>query len=199
MALKRRQVRIQFEDAELNVVSLMDIMTTMLFFLIIFASFGEFSVLKSSALSRGTPSQQPKATFTLKVTLDKENSAQVFLGPTKGLTMASGYSDARLSRILPGSGDKGFKRTVRGADAQAFARELQKVLIEIKKAFPLETKAVLAIKDDIPYQFLIDGLAAVRSLPVEAEGFEVRNIVGPIQKTKVLFPEVILSEEMGAK
>ena len=82
MSLKKskRKEKFKLPMVEVNVISLMDILTTMLFFLLVFASFANYSIVKSSALVKGDPSETNKPTFTLEVRMLSDKSAQVWLG-----------------------------------------------------------------------------------------------------------------------
>mgnify|MGYP001002259003 CR=1 FL=1 len=196
MALKRKKsIKTELPSADINITSLMDILTTMLFFLILFISFADFSVLKGMALTMGTPTEsEKKPTFTMKITVSQNNSAQLWIGPTKGLRIVDEGNFNKAMRGFSGSPTTGFKRTFRGANSKVWIKDLQKVLIEVKKAFPHELKAVLALEDDVQYQLMIDSMRAVRMLGDEIPAFQLKDWVGKTETTKVLFPQVIISE-----
>jgi len=67
-------------------------------------------------------------------------------------------------------------------------------LIPIKRSFPEEVSAVIAFTDSIKYQEMIDAVTAVRTLGPKVEAFEVRNTIGQRERTKVLFPSLVISE-----
>lgn len=194
MLLKRKKVKNNMPDAEINIVSLMDILTTMLFFLILFVSFSNYSVLRSTSLVSSSSSEQPKPVFTLKVTLKSEKDFEIWLGPTRGLAMVDSAPLIKNFKGSRGSLETGFTKSSVAPDLKSLLKLVQANLIEIKKAFPHETKVVLAVSDNVSYQAVIEAMTGLRSLGATEEGFTLKNLVGQTEKTKVLFPEVIISE-----
>ena len=66
--------------------------------------------------------------------------------------------------------------------------------MRIKRSFPEELAAVIAFTDGIKYQEMVDAVTAVRSFGDKGEGFELRNSIGQREKTKILFPNLVISE-----
>jgi biopolymer transport protein ExbD len=180
---------------ELNIVSLMDILTTMLFFLILFASFSNFAVLKGSSLvSSSAGPTDPKPVFTLKVHMKSEKSFEVWLGPTTGIKTL--VDAGKLNRAFGGNGNpsSGYTKNLSSADPKNALKQLRNTLAFIKMAFPHDTKVVLAVNDNVNYQAVINAMSSVRTMEESEEAFPVKTLLGQQEKTKVLFPEVILSE-----
>lgn len=180
---------------ELNIVSLMDILTTMLFFLILFASFSNFAVLKGSALVSSSTPGDPKPVFTLKIHLKSEKNIEVWLGPTTGIKTL--VDEGKLNRAFNGNGSasRGYTKNLSSPDPKNLLKQLRNTLAFIKMAFPHDTKAVLAVNDNVSYQGVITTMTSVRTMDEKDEAFTVKTLLGQTEKTKVLFPEVILSEE----
>jgi biopolymer transport protein ExbD len=180
---------------ELNIVSLMDILTTMLFFLILFASFSNFAVLKGSSLvSSSAPSSDPKPVFTLKVHMKSEKSYEVWLGPTTGVKTL--VDEGKLNRAFAGNGSsgRGYTKNLSSSDPKNALKQLRNTLAFVKMAFPHDTKVVLAVNDSVSYQAVINTMSSLRTMEDAEEAFTVKTLIGHPEKTKVLFPEVILSE-----
>jgi hypothetical protein len=74
-------------------------------------------------------------------------------------------------------------------------KQLRNTLAFIKKAFPHDTKVVLAVNDAVNYQSVVTAMVSLRSLEETEDAITVKTLIGHTEKTKVLFPEVILSEE----
>jgi len=186
-------------SGEMNVVSLMDILTTLLFFLLLSASFQSLSSLESSGfLSNKTvvDSTNKKPQFTLEVIFHSPTQASIWLGPLKGLhVMAQDDLVSMLKSSYQGSGgEEGFLRKFEGKDMPDLLAKVQDGLIPIKRSFPEELGAVIAFTDGIKYQEMVDAVTSVRSLGPKQEGFELRNLLGQRERTKVLFPSLVISE-----
>ena len=59
---------------------------------------------------------------------------------------------------------------------------------------------MIASTDAITYQQMVDAVTAIRSLGPKQESFELKNIIGQRERTKILFPNLVISEwvEEGA-
>jgi biopolymer transport protein ExbD len=158
MLLKKRKKKHALPIVEINVVSLMDIITTLLFFLILIISFTNYSIIKGSALSLGKMTEEkPKPTFSLRITVKNRKSARILIGPTKDLTVVNKNSlNSYLSSYFSGSPTKGFTKIVASSNEDAFQQRIQRILIRLKRGFPHETKAILAFADPVHYQRTID-------------------------------------------
>ena len=197
MRLKRRPFKLSLPPGELNVVSLMDILTTLLFFLLIVASFSRLSVVSGfgipSLLAETEDDNRPR--FVLEVILKSPTQALIWLGPTTGLTIHHSKDlSAYLSKEFKGTDSTGFTRTVTAKDAESLLGEIQAAVVPIKRSFPTQTTAVVAIQDQVSYQTLVNAVAKLSSLDKKQPAFEIVNSDGEREMTKVLFPQVIVSE-----
>lgn len=199
MLLKKRKEKHVLPTVEVNVVSLMDIITTLLFFLILIISFTNYSIVKGSALSLGRMTEEkPKPTFSLKITVRNSKSANVLIGPTSELKIVNKSSMHNyLNSYFSGSPKRGFTKNIGNRTSDAFVKRLQRILIRLKQGFPHETKAILAFADRVEYQTTVNLVANVRSLGPDAQPFTQVNLIGQRERSKVLFPEVIISEWTG--
>lgn len=196
MLLKKRKHKLKLPIVEVNIVSLMDIITTLLFFLILILGVTNYSILQASALSLGISSKKDnKPTFSLKVSLIHHRKAILHLGPIKGLKMIKATSFRRYMRKkFSGNPQKGYSKVLYGKNSNSLIKNIQKSLVRMKKAFPHEMKAVAVFSDKVKYQKFIDMVGAIRTLGPASKPFPLTNLIGQKEKTKVLFPEVIVSE-----
>jgi len=186
-------------SGEINVVSLMDILTTLLFFLLLSVSFQQLSSLDTSGflsnkLLVDNPDKKPQ--FTLEVIFHSPQQASIWLGPLKGLRVMAQDDLVKMlqASYTGGDGSEGFLRKVDAKDLPELLARVQEGLIPIKRSFPEELSAVIAFTDGIKYQEMVDAVTAVRSMGPKAESFEIRNSIGQREKTKVLFPNLVISE-----
>jgi len=190
--LKKRQ---SLPLPEVNIVSLMDILTTLLFFLVIFASFSKYSSLNASALVFGKPSADQKQRFDLRIRFDHPKRATLLLGPFDKLKSSERSDLERLiGREFQREQDGGVKKTIYGKSTEDLVRRLQAVLIPIKKAFPHETGALVLVGDRIDYQEFVDLLGGVRELSPKEEPLTLTTLVGTKETSRVLFPGVSVGE-----
>ena len=182
---------------ELNVVSLMDILTTLLFFLLLAASFTKRASLDASGFisNKSFAEREKKPTFTLEVIVQDEKNATLWLGPLTGLRVARESELLKhLSAQFQGTSETGFTRKVAAADIKALTAQIQAELVPIKMSFPDELGAVIAFTDRVGYQTMVDAIAAVKSLGDKQEGITVKNAIGQTEHTKILFPQLVISE-----
>ena len=174
----------------------MDVLTTLIFFIVMMASFNHLFALPSTPLSSGKPSQaDQKPTFTLKIAVLSDHMAKLFLGPTASLDVSDRAAFTRyMHSRFSGSPQSGYNRVVYAKSEKVLLSHLQDILSIIKKSFPLETKAVVAFSDKVTYQSTIDVLSAVRSLADDKQAVQVKAGRSIASATRVLFPEVIISE-----
>lgn len=191
---KRRKTNVP--PAEVNITSLMDILTTLLFFILMVTSLSNFSVLDISSLVAGDPEDKDKKVFALQVKFQGSKRAVIELGPTVGLKIVNSKRFYKfLNRNFKGNMKTGYTKIVWAKTHEEVVTKLAKFLIPIKKAFPHEHKAIVAFRDDVIYSDMIRGMGSVREIPEGTEGFKQTNFVGQEEKTRVLFPQVILSED----
>ncbi len=194
----RRKKRFPLPQGEVNVISLMDILTTMLFFLLVLASFANLSVVKTKSLVQGSPEEDPKPTFALEVKIINDKSAEIFLGPIDKLEVQNRKSlEQYLRKRFRGNSKTGYSRTLRSGDNERLNAWLQKILVFIKKGFPFENKVVISFADSINYQDMIDTITTVRQLSDKEDAFEYVSLQGRKELSRVLFPEVIIAELQG--
>ncbi len=184
---------------EVNIVSLMDILTTLLFFLVFAANFNKFSIIEGKAFPKGTSSEEDKKpTFALDITIQGKTKARVYLSPVSKLSHQRKNSLRRhIKRYFKGNEQLGYLSNISGRSSKDLQRKIQALLVPIKQSFPLEMKAVMTVADPIPYQNMIDLIGSIRSLGHSKRGFKTTNALGKTEKTKVLFPYVLISELNG--
>jgi hypothetical protein len=93
-----------------------------------------------------------------------------------------------------GDGSEGFLRKLDAKDLPELLGKVQEGLIPIKRSFPDELSAVIAFTDGIKYQEMVDAVTALRTIGPTGQSFELRNTIGQREKTKVLFPNLVISE-----
>jgi biopolymer transport protein ExbD len=195
--LRKKKKKHTLPQVEVNIISLMDVLTTLLFFILMVTSFTKYSVLDASSMSSGEPSDDKKNVFSLKITINNKKSSVVYLGPVRGVKMVNEKALFRFLRRngFKGNQDAGFTRKIWGKDYEKNLKRMQKYLIGIKKAFPHEFKAVLALSDKVEYQKMIDAMSKLRTLGDEEDAFVYETLVGQKEKTRILFPQVIIAEK----
>jgi biopolymer transport protein ExbD len=196
MRLKKRQFKLTLPAGEINVVSLMDILTTLLFFLLIVASFSHLSFVEGTGLvnqPQSAANNLPK--FALEVIFNSPTTATVWLGPLNGLNVNEpAQFEQFLQTQFQAKGNEGFIKKLTGTDSQNLIAQIQQTLIPIKRGFPDQLSVVAALSDQIPYQQMIDSVSGIRSLGEKQESIDLTDSQGRREKTKVLFPQVIISE-----
>ncbi len=191
---RRKKHRIPL--AEINVVSLMDILTTLLFFLILSANFVEFGAVQAKSSSPEVSTQSdPKPVFALDITLKSPTSARIYLGPIAKLKFQkSDQLNGLIQRQFKGNERLGYLSTIEGRSTKEMIAKLQGLLIPIKQSFPHETKAVLSLADPLVYEDWIQVMNGIQSMGDEGKAFPLTNALGKTEKTVVLFPTVLVSE-----
>jgi biopolymer transport protein ExbD len=193
--IHKKMRKIHLPTGELNIVSLMDVMTTLIFFIIMMAGFGDFFSIPANPLEMGTPQKEKKPVFTLKVTVMSDQKIAVWVGPIKDLKVENKDELKELLHTsFMGNEYRGYRREITHTDNTELLKEVQKVLINLKKLFPNEMKAVVAIGGKVKYQGSVDTISTIRTLASEAEPLLLKNLLGKEEKTRVLFPEIVLSE-----
>lgn len=193
--IHRKMRKINLPHGELNIVSLMDVLTTLIFFIIMMAGFGDFFSIPANPLEMGIPPKEKTPTFTLKVTAMSDNKISIWLGPVKDLKVQNQEElNELIHNSFKGSEKRGYTREITHTDNTEVLKETQKTLISLKKLFPYEMKAVVSIGSKVKYQGSVDTISKVRTLASEEEPIVLKNALGKEEKTRVLFPEIILSE-----
>lgn len=200
MLHKKKKNKHQLPDGDVNVTSLMDILTTLLFFILMVMSLQNFSVMEStSLLSTESDSEDNKPVFTLQITISDEKNGSIFVGPTAELEKKMVDKKrfyAFMSNNFKGDAKNGFYKNVASMDYKKLLYSIQRVLIGVKKGFPSELKAVASFTDKVSYQQMIDSLTAIRELSPEDDAVVYRlPVTNEKELTKVLFPQIIIAEE----
>lgn len=196
----RKKNKLRFKNrlpkAEINIISLMDVLTTLLFFLLVIASAVRYSTIPASSTADTAANQDDsKPKFALQVTVVSPTKATVYLGPTGGLKVVQSEALNRaIASDYKGDPSIGYLKPISVASAELLQDEIEETLILIKKSFPAEMKAVVAFTDVIPYQQMVDVLGRVREIKDQAKALALPNVMGELEKTRVLFPEILITE-----
>jgi len=152
------------DGAEINLTSMIDMMTILVFFLLIHGGFIRLAILELNLpASQSAPSEEPP-TFQLEITV---RSSGIDVGDrTAGL----------LNRI---------EKTDKGYD---FAK-LTDYLTKIKQRFPEKSDATLLLEPDVPYEVLVAVMDRVRV----AEALDQTIGAGRLLKTE-LFPDISIGD-----
>ena len=191
--------RFQLPVNDVNVVPLMDILTTMLFFLVLMASISDYSVLSADAELNNTASQEEqKPRFELAMWVKNSTTIELHLSAIAKLKVIEKENLIKTlsTRHFSGNENGGYKKIFVNKDHQKLNNDLQQDLILIKKSFPHELRVTLVVEDNIKFQNIIDFMSTVTETNSENGEFEMENFLGKREKTRVLFPEVAL-REMG--
>ncbi len=192
---RKRQNKHRLPEGDINIVSLMDILTSLLFFILLLASTAKFSVINAFSSISGKD-EEKKERFSLQVDIDSRGSAQVILGPIAKLKMVNGKRLKRyLRRNFIGNSKKGYTRKYWGKTNKQLLKRIQFALVKIKQGFPHESNMVLAINDRIKYQNVINSMGAMREIASDAKAFKEKNLLGIVRMSRVLFPGIILMEK----
>ncbi|MBL7663489.1 MAG: biopolymer transporter ExbD [Bacteriovoracaceae bacterium] len=194
--LRKKKNKHPLPEVELNITSLMDILTTLLFFILMVMTFSNLSILKGTSQKSGTEMDDKKKLFALKIEIENDKKAEIFLGPLTELKMVNERDLLRfLNNQYQGSRDSGFSKVVYGKDTKQLFDRIQDAVKGIKHAFPHENKVVIAYTDKVEYQTVIYSIQALKQLAEAKEAMELTTLVGTKEKTRVLFPEIILAEK----
>jgi biopolymer transport protein TolR len=163
---RKLKPREEEEMGELNIVPYLDILMNLIIFMLLsITGLASFGILNVSAPSYGGPSagvqqdpgDQPK--LTLSVLISRRgyfvNSENAILGDGTAPT-------------IPLKADGSYNFEALGAN-----------MLEIKKAFPTETKVIIAADADVPYDTLIQTMDTCRETPGSPR--------------RLLFPDVTLA------
>lgn len=192
--LRKKKNKHPLPEGEVNVTSLMDIMTTLLFFILMVLSFNKITIIDAFAPQSGAVSDEKKKVFTLTVSYPESGKVEINLGPLDELKIVD---ESKLLSFLDGqykgSRSHGFKKTISSTDPQKMKSLVREALKGIKKGFPHEHQVTLAMSDKVMYQEMIHMMEALKTLP-ENEALDVKNLIGKHERTNVLFPQVVLVE-----
>lgn len=192
--LRKKKNKHPLPEGEVDVTSLMDIMTTLLFFILMVLSFNKITIIDAFAPQAGVASEDQKKVFTLRVSYPERGKVEINLGPLDELKMVD-ESDLLtfLKGQYKGSKSSGFKKTITTRDPQKMKHLVREALKGIKKGFPHEYQVTLALSDKVVYQDMVYMMEALKTLP-ENEAMDIKNLIGKHERTNVLFPQVVLVE-----
>lgn len=162
---RKLKIREDEESGELNIVPYLDIlMNLILFMLLSITGLASFGILNVSAPSYGggavaaAPENPEAPKLVLSVLISKKGH----------------YINSQSATL----GQDGVPSVPLLADGKYDFVALNAQMVEIKKAFPTETKVIIAADADIPYEALVQTMDSVR----ESEG----------KQRHLLFPDVTL-------
>lgn len=188
---KKKSRKLLLEQSEVNVVPLMDILTTMLFFLILMASAANYATLFANG-EEGSGAQTNEVKFDLAIALHTSKKATIHLtDPSYLKPMNDGIMNKANRSKYRSSGNKVISREVQAKGPKELLYAIQSELTAIKKAFPLEDKLTLAVADNINYQEMLNTMDAITQLP-DGKEFSLTDPIGRTRKNRVLFPQIAL-------
>lgn len=195
----KRKKRMLIEQGEVNVVSLMDVLTTMLFFLILMASTTNFATLfSSSALAGKSSDKDNKQQFDLVVTYQSSRVATIYLGPFNELKAININDFTKyINRYYRKRGAIGYAKKIFSKSEEDLKEKITTELKRIKQAFPHEEKLTLAVGNKIKYQEMIHMLHQMM-MTKDNDYFETTNLIGQTRLVRTLFPNVTI-QELGDK
>jgi biopolymer transport protein ExbD len=146
---KAEEEKGEIEDVVLNLTPMIDVLTTLLFFLLL--SFGAIVValinVSIPALSEGTDENEPEKDTKVTMSVLINEKGFIVSGASDKL---SEEESKKLGRSIPVTGD--------GYDFPT----LTAFLYEVKRKYPKSDSVVLTPEPDIPYETLIKTLDATR-------------------------------------
>jgi biopolymer transport protein ExbD len=174
----RRKLRPREEDEgnELNIVPYLDILMNLIIFMLLsMTGLAAFGILNVSAPNYGGPSAAvaPETPDTPKLLLSVLVSKKGFFVAGTGAVLGQEGEGQQ-----PTPNTSGEPTIPKQAGSYDFVTLTSK-MVEIKKAFPEETKVIIGAESDIPYEILIQTMDALRELPG--------------RERKILFPDVTLA------
>jgi biopolymer transport protein ExbD len=147
------------DTGELNIVPYLDIMMNLIMFMLLsMTGLAVFGILNVNAPNYGGPSagvgeqsDQPK--LLLSVLISKKGYFIAGAGAVLGQETAQGEATA---------GTAGEPTVPKKADGSFDTGGLTAKMVQIKNAFPQETKVIVGAEADIPYETLIETMDAIR-------------------------------------
>jgi biopolymer transport protein ExbD len=151
------------EAGELNIVPYLDILMNLIMFMLLsITGLATFGVLNVSAPNYGAsaqanPDEADKPKLLLSVLISKKGFYVAGAGAVLGQEGAAGGK--------PQAGTDGAPTVPRRGDGSYDYSALTAQMVQIKKAFPNETKVIVGAESDIIYETLVDTMDAIRELP----------------------------------
>lgn len=199
--MDRKKRKYCLPETEVNVVPLMDILTSMLFFMVLLLSFSDYSSLfaVSEMLTTSAPSDQ-KPRFDMAIAITSPRRLEIHLGAIHSLKIINETDLLKYLRKnhFRGNEKEGYKKVLRAPDFKKLAGRLPPYLTRIKQAFPHESKATLVLNDKLNFQDIITLIEKVSALSDDKDPFEITNFLGHQRKIRELFPKVSLQELGGS-
>ena len=176
---RKTRVREHDEVGELNIVPYLDIMMNLIMFMLLsMTGLAVFGILNVNAPSYGGPSagvsdnpEQPK--LLLSVLISKKGYYVAGAGAVLGQENPGGEATAGVA---------GEPTVPKRPDGTYDTASLTAKMVQIKSAFPSESKVIVGAEADIPYETLIDTMDAIRETGGAAGG-----------ERKLLFSDVTLA------
>jgi len=163
------------EGGELNIVPYLDILMNLIIFMLLsMTGLAAFGILNVSAPNYGGPAagfnpdaDAPKLLLTVLV-----SKKGFFVAGTGAVLGQQGEGQQPAPNT---SGEPTIPNRIGSYDFSALTGKM----VEIKNAFPQETKVIVGAEADIPYETLIQTMDAIREVPG--------------RERKILFPDVTLA------
>lgn len=166
------------DQIELNLVPMLDTFVTLISFLLFTMSFLNIVGIESPFPQASTQDVEQKL---------KEKPLQLTLTLREGEAEIWSPFEKIAARKIPNT-----------SPGQPDTRAIHEALIEVKKQFPAETKAVIVPTPGMNYDVLIAVMDAMRVFETTDAPVFVRNAsTGVDEQTKLLFPEVIFGNLLG--
>jgi biopolymer transport protein TolR len=175
---RKTRVRELEESTELNIVPYLDIMMNLIMFMLLsMTGLAAFGILNVNAPSYGGPSagmsdapEQPK--LLLSVLISKKGYFIAGAGAVLGQETPAGEATATV---------EGEPTVPKKSDGTYDTASLNAKMVQIKAAFPSESKVIVGAEADIAYETLIDAMDAIR------------EVGGAAGERKILFSDVTLA------
>ncbi len=173
---RKLRPREEAEGNELNIVPYLDILMNLIIFMLLsMTGLAAFGILNVSAPNYGGPSAAvaPETPDAPKLLLTVLVSKKGFFVAGTGAVLGQ---EGEGQQPTPNtSGEPTIPKQAGAYDFVALTNKM----VEIKKAFPEESKVIIGAESDIPYETLIQTMDALRELPG--------------RERKILFPDVTLA------
>jgi biopolymer transport protein TolR len=155
----KRKLRMQeVEFGELNIVPYLDILMNLIIFMLLsMTGLAFFGMLNVNAPNYGNAAAVVPDSTTPKLLLSVLISKKGFFVAGTGAVLGE-QADGQS----PTSSTEGAPTIPRKADGSFDFDTLNTKMIEIKTAFPNETKVIIGAEADIPYESLIQTMDAIR-------------------------------------
>jgi biopolymer transport protein ExbD len=149
------------ETPELDITTFLNLMVVLIPFLLISAVFSRVTIVELSVPTNSGGSAVSTPNFSIEVIVREE-----------GLEIANGNS---VEAAFPKE------------DGEYNLEMLKNILLRLKAQYPEKQDATVLMESDIPYDYLIQIMDAVRGVEIQEEGSE------EVQKV-VLFPEISIGD-----